>query len=146
MNRTGLKLQARDNEDIQVVSAVLQDSIAPVVDMHYLAPEKNFVMVVQRLRRENEEKKERVCCALNLRGVESVQTQGFNPADTDVMLDLLALMPEGDALDLVFASDARVRLHLKDWNMIIEDFGEPWPAQCSPCHDEAEQSEVKKAR
>jgi Protein of unknown function (DUF2948) len=121
-----LKLKAKDAEDIQVISAVLQDSIAPVVDMHYLAEDKNFVMVVQRLCREDYigGKKERVCCALNLRNVESVQTLGFNPSETDRMLDLLAVMPDGDTLDLIFASDARIRLQLKGWNIMIEDFGE----------------------
>lgn len=134
-----LKLKANDAEDIQVVSAVLQDSIAPVVDMHFLAADKNFVMVVQRLCRgeSGDGKNERVCCAVNVRGVESVQTHGFNPTDTEIMLDLLAMMPEGDVLDLVFASDARIRLHLKDWRMIVEDFGERWPAQCEPCHESA---------
>ena len=132
-----LKLKAKDADDIQVISAVLQDSIAPVVDMDYRAEAKNFIMVVQRLCRETgtDTTKERICCALNIRGVENVQTHGFNPASTDQMLDLLALLPEGNDLHLVFASDARIRLQLKDWSLIIEDFGEPWPAQCRPCHD-----------
>jgi hypothetical protein len=133
-----LKLKAKDAEDLQVVSAVLQDSIAPAVDMHFLAGDKNFVMVVQRLCRERagEGGRERVCCAFNLRGVESAETHGFDPSDTDCMLDLLALMPEPDELHLIFASDARIRLRLKDWSLIIEDFGERWPAQCEPCHEE----------
>jgi hypothetical protein len=132
-----LKLKARDAEDVQVISAVLQDAIAPVVDMAYRAEDKNFVMVVQRLCREagDEAGKERICCALNVRGVENVQTHGFNPAETGRILDLLALMPEGDELQLVFASDACVRLRLKDWNMMIEDFGARWPAQCEPRHE-----------
>lgn len=127
-----LKLKAKDAEDIQVISAVLQDAIAPVVDMHYIAADKNFVMVVQRLCREE---KERVCCAVNVRGVENVQTQGFHSNDTERMLDLLALLPESDELNLVFASDARMRLRLKDWSMIVEDFGDRWPAHCNPCHE-----------
>ncbi len=133
-----LKLMAKDAEDIQVISAVLQDAIAPVVDMDYRAADKNFIMVVQRLSREGEEGKQRICCAFNIRGVESVQTHNFNPADGDQMLDLLAVMPEGDDLQLIFASDARIRLRLKDWSLIIEDFGEAWPAQCNPCHDAGE--------
>lgn len=134
-----LKLKAKDAEDIQVISAVLQDAIVPVVDMTYRAPDKNFIMVVQRLCREggaDHPSMERICCAFNMRGVESVQTQGFSPAETDRMLDLLAVLPEGDELHLIFASDARIRLKIKDWNLVIEDFGERWPAQCEPCHEE----------
>lgn len=130
-----LKLRAKDMDDLQVVSAVLQDAIAPVVDMHFLAGDHNFVMVVQRLCRDEGTGKERVCCAFNMHGVERVQTHGFNPGDTDRMLELLAIMPEGGALDLIFASDARIRLHLRDWSLIVEDFGERWPAQCNPCHE-----------
>ena len=48
-----LKLKAKDAEDIQVISAVLQDSIVPVVDMQYDAADKSFIMVVQRLCRED---------------------------------------------------------------------------------------------
>ena len=128
-----LKLKAKDAEDVQVISAVLQDAIAPVVDMDYRAADKNFIMVVQRLCRDQGH--ERICCALNVRGVEHVQTHGFDANDTERMLDLLALLPEGDELQLIFASDARIRLKLNDWNLLIEDFGERWPAQCNPCHD-----------
>lgn len=132
-----LRLKAKDAEDIQVVSAVLQDAIAPVVDMTYNEASKNFIIVVQRLCRETNADgcKERICCALNVRGVEKVQTHGFNPANTNTMLDLLTLIPEDDELQLIFASDARIKLKLKDWNLILEDFGERWPAHCEPCHD-----------
>jgi hypothetical protein len=129
-----LKLKAKDAEDIEVISAVLQDSIAPIVDMQYQPKDKNFIMVVQRLCREDPAK-ERICCAFNLRGVESVQTHGFNPTEAGRMLDLLAIMPEDDGLRLVFAGDALMRLHLKDWCLMIEDFGARWPAHCDPCHE-----------
>lgn len=129
-----LKLKAEDVDDIRVISAVLQDAIAPVVDMDFRAGDRNFIMVVQRLCRDGGAK-ERICCALNFRGVENVQTHGFAPADNDRMLDLLALLPEGDELHLVFASGAEIRLKVKDWNLLVEDFGTPWPAQCDPCHE-----------
>ncbi|HEU0117205.1 MAG TPA: DUF2948 family protein, partial [Alphaproteobacteria bacterium] len=111
-----LKLKAKDAEDMQVVSAVLQDSIAPVCDMTFNADEKNFIMVVHRLRRESDEEGlERICCAVNLRGVEAAQLQGINLAEQTQMLDLLAAMLEGDQLTFVFAGHAKIRLQLKDW-------------------------------
>jgi hypothetical protein len=36
----------------------------------------------------------------------------------------------------IFAGGAKIRLQLQDWSMIVEDFGEAWPAQCNPCHEE----------
>ena len=47
-----LKLRAEDSEDIQIISAVLQDSIVPVCDMAFQPETKSFVIVAQRLRRE----------------------------------------------------------------------------------------------
>ena len=138
-----LKLKARDADDIQVVSAILQDAIAPVCDMALNAAENNFIMVVHRLRREAEAVikedslcRERICCAFNLYGVEKAQFQGIAMDRPDDMLELLAVMLEDKSLTFIFAAGARIRLQLGAWSAIIEDFGEPWPAQCSPCHDE----------
>jgi len=139
-----LKLIAKDSDDIQVVSAILQDAIAPVCDMAFQETEKNFVMVVHRLRREAVGDPaqpdaglglERICCAVNLHGVDKAQLQGVTLTDQGQMLDLLAILLEDSALTFIFAAGAKIRLQLQDWSMLIEDFGEAWPAQCKPCHE-----------
>jgi len=137
-----LRLKGKDAEDLQVISAVLQDAIAPVCDMAYLPEDKQFVMVVHRLRREPKEEKllERICCAVNIRGVTRAQLQNIDLAKRSRMLDLLAVMPEDKTATIVFAGDAKVKLHLEDWSVVVEDFGSPWPAQCNPCHDSALQA------
>jgi hypothetical protein len=48
-----LKLRAEDAEDLDVVSACLQDAIVPLSDMEFLAGEKRFVLVANRFRWEN---------------------------------------------------------------------------------------------
>ncbi|MDX2028654.1 MAG: DUF2948 family protein [Alphaproteobacteria bacterium] len=137
MTEKRLKLKARDAEDIQVISAVLQDSIAPVCDMIYRPEEKNFIMVVHRLRREGDAAQglERICCAVNIKGVESAQMQNIDLHQQERMLDLLAALPEGQSLQFVFAGGPKIKLQLSDWAMIVEDFGESWPASCNPCHE-----------
>jgi len=138
MNGSMLKLRAKDAEDIQVISAVFQDSIVPTCDMVFQREEKTFIVVAQRLRRENENKDdfERICCALMLKGVMGVQTHGIDATDPVPMLDLLAIILEPETvLTFVFAGDIRIRLELEGWSGLAEDFGEPWPALCHPCHD-----------
>ncbi len=139
MSNSLLKLRALDSEDVQVISAVLQDAIAPVCDMIFKKDEKNFVMVVHRLRREKNSDKEleRICCAVNILGVEQVQTHNVDLRNHGQMLELLALLHEDKALTFVFAADARIRLTLGHWSLVVEDFAEPWPAFCNPCHEEA---------
>jgi hypothetical protein len=140
-----LKLRAQDSEDVHVISAVLQDAIVPVCDMVFQSDAKSFVMVVQRLRREAGEAgaAERICCALTIKGVKAVQTHGLDQKQQDRMLDLLAMMVEPTTahMDLVFAGGARIRLELGDWFLAAEDFGEPWPALCNPCHEDAANSQ-----
>ena len=129
-----LRLKAKDAEDVQVISAMLQDSIVPVCDMIWRPEDKNFVMVTQRLCREAKDQRnlERVCCAVNLRGAKSVQTHGIDLNDRKRMLDLLMMIIEGPALHFIFADNVEIRVQLNNWSMIIEDFGEAWPASCSP--------------
>jgi hypothetical protein len=135
-----LKLKAKDAEDMEVISAVLQDAIAPVSDMIYRPEEKDFVMVVQRFCRESHGEGdgpcfERVRAAVHVRGVTGAQVQNIDQSQVGDMLDLLAVMPEKGALQFVFAGGGKIRLKLGDWALILEDFGEPWPASCEPCHE-----------
>jgi hypothetical protein len=133
-----LKLLAKDAEDIQVISAVLQDSIVPICDMIYRPESKDFVFVAQRLCREtgDGQKFERICCAATIQGVTGAQIKGIDLNDAIRMLDLLMMDIEGNNLILTFAADARVKLNLAaDWQIVVEDFGESWPSACNPCHD-----------
>jgi hypothetical protein len=137
-----LKLRARDAEDAQVVSAVLQDSLVPVCDMAYRPDDGQFVMVAQRLRRESKtDVAERICCAVTFRKVTHVKTHGVDAHDAQRILDLLALMPEGEgfsALTLIFAGDTRIRVVLENGgDVLIEDFGEAWPVAATPAHENA---------
>ena len=45
-----LKLRARDRGDLEVISALLQDALVPLVDVSYLPREKRFVLVANRFR------------------------------------------------------------------------------------------------
>jgi hypothetical protein len=140
-----LKLIARDTEDVAVLAAVLQDAIAPVSDMIYRAADKNFIMVVHRFRWDCAEAGqaappkpdccfERICCAVNVQGVISVQLQGFAQGEQGRMLDLLTVIEEDGSLQFIFAGDARIKLTLEKLHLFLEDFGEAWPTQRQPCH------------
>jgi hypothetical protein len=138
MTAKPLKLRAKDSEDVQVISAILQDAIVPVVDIVYRPEEKDFVMIAQRFCRDKEGQGdcfERIRAAVHVTGVAGVQRQGIDQGKPDTMLDLLAVMPEKGSLQFVFAGGGKIKLKLADWSLILEDFGEPWPAVCEPCHE-----------
>ena len=130
-----LKLQARDVEDIQVLSALFQDAIAPVCDIAFDPADKLFVMVAQRLRRAEGREDERICCGLRVTGVIAAHTHALNLGQAGLILNLLAIMLRDGAMEFMFAGGAKIRLELADWRALAEDFGESWPALCRPCHE-----------
>lgn len=136
MTGKSLKLLARDAEDLEVISALLQDAITPVCDVSYQPDKKIFIMVVNRFCwDEANQLKERVRCAVSVTGVSSVGLHGIDLTERGKILELLAILLEGDAMQLIFAGGAGIKLSLEKWEMKIGDFGEPWPTFHQPVHN-----------
>ncbi|HMK68842.1 MAG TPA: DUF2948 family protein [Stellaceae bacterium] len=139
-----LKLVARDEEDLAVLSAVLQDALIPVSEMAYLPEEQRFALVANRFRWEAppdrpRDNLERRLTGLSVGGVTAVKRRGFSLAEPDRILALLAIRQIGDALQLDFAGGAAIRLETGEILCHLDDLGEPWPTRWQPRHplDEA---------
>lgn len=158
-----LKLRAKDSEDLQVISAVLQDALVPVRDMTQLPRERRFVMLANRFRwearaplndlpdqprreapaREGDARfedaplYERVHCGVTFDRVRSAHLRGFHKADTARILNLLAVVGDADGVTLAFSRDAAVRLQGAHIVCHLEDLGDPWPTRWRPSHDPA---------
>jgi len=143
MTDKALKLLARDAEDLEVISALLQDAITPICDISYQSAEKTFVMVVNRFcwgescqpeGSEPSSPSERVKCAISVSGVHGVQVHGLDLAERGKILELLAILLQDDVMHLVFAGGSGIRLSLEKWEVRLGDFGEPWPTTHLPIH------------
>ena len=157
-----LKLRARDCADMDVVAALLQDALVPQADMTYLAREKRFVLVANRFRwhgdpaeddlpsapapqAEDEDVAfaeegdsppfERVNSGLCFDRVRRVRYRGLTPGGKDEILSLLTIDSRPDAITLIFAGDAAVRLEVEAIRCHLEDIGDPWPTRWRPRHD-----------
>lgn len=153
-----LKLRTEDAEDLDIVSACLQDAIVPLSDMEYLPEERRFVLVVNRFRWENCPETadmpagtpargmadvsfadgagayERVNCGVAFDGVEAVRRRGLDRRDRTRMLELLSMRVEPGAVTLEFAGDAALRLEGSRITCRLSDVGDPWPTQWRPRH------------
>ena len=138
----GLKLRAEDEEDLAVVSAILQDALVVVGDMVYLPEERQFVLVANRFRGEvPDQQRERRLCGLRIDGVTAVQRRGFHLREAERLLVLLAIQAKPGVLFFDFAGGSSVRLEVDRILCHLDDFGEPWPTKWRPRHpvgDEAE--------
>jgi hypothetical protein len=134
-----LRLRAEDEEDLAVLSAIMQDALVAVGDMVWLREERRFVLVANRFRRELPEdrcrrKFERQLCGVRMDGVRGVRRRGFHLREEDRLLVLLALRWRPRALFLDFAGGSSVQLEVERILCHLDDLGEPWPTRWRPSH------------
>jgi hypothetical protein len=134
-----LKLRAEDEEDLAVISAILQDALVAVGEMAWLPEEERFVLVANRFRWEPplsgpRQNFERRWAGLRLDGVRAVRRRGFHPRDSERLLVLLAIRAEPGVIYLDFAGGSSIRLEVERILCHLDDFGEPWPTRWRPRH------------
>ena len=135
----GLKLRAVDEEDLAVLSAILQDALVAVGDMAFLPEERRFVLVANRFRWERKPEEggklfERTLTGVTFDTVAAVKIRGFDRADRDRLLQVLAVRGEAGAVVFDFSGADSMRLEVERILCHLEDLGEPWPTQWQPRH------------
>ncbi|ALK08532.1 DUF2948 family protein [Blastochloris viridis] len=140
-----LKLAALDADDLETISAHLQDATVTVGDMAYLPHERRFAMVVNRFDwlAANNARPEyrRRRSGLQIHRVLRAATHGFSPCDSDRVLNLLAITftpgaaPSG-TVTLVFSADAAIRLEVECIEAAVSDLGPVWSTEALPTHEE----------
>ena len=138
-----LKLRASDEEDLAVVSAILQDSVIAMYEMTFLKEECRFAFVANRFRWEdaNREKPlegniiyERVNCGICFDTVTAVRHNGLNQAKKAQIVSLLSIAAEEEFIDLAFSAVITVRLQVEKILCHLQALDEPWPTQKRPRH------------
>lgn len=138
-----LKLVAFDHDDIEVVSAHLQDSLIKVSDVHWRPAEKRLVMAVNRFDWESaigpSPQYRRRFAALRFDRVLGCKCRNVEPQDKDAVLNLLAVeFAETDApagvVTLVFSGGAALRLDVECLEVELADLGPVWTASQCPDH------------
>lgn len=144
-----LNLIVHDTDDLQVVSAHMQDAIAQVGDISYLPGERRFVLIFNRFRWETladrtgttakKQKYERVRTGLHFDDVLSARVQGVSRSNKDAVLELLAInFEETDApagiVTLTFAGGGAIRLDVECLEGQMHDMSDAWPTKGLPAH------------
>ncbi len=135
-----LRLLARDEEDLKIVSAHLQDASLRVADIGYEAKAHRFAVLLDRFCWECGEDCSRMRAGLHFESVLKVQTQGIDRTKPEQVLSLLALdfVPgeEGAGIvDLLFMGGARIRLNVECIDAAMRDISGPWPCDAPQSHD-----------
>jgi Protein of unknown function (DUF2948) len=142
-NTDPLKFVVLDEEDLEVVSAHVQDAVVKVADVHWRPQEKRLVIGLNRFDWESAQDLHpdfrRRRSALRFERVLTCQCRSVNPAGKDAVLNLLAVefaetdAPAG-AVILTFSGGAALRLEVECLEAELADLGPVWPAHGCPAH------------
>ena len=144
MKAKNLKLIAKTEEDLSVVSAHLQDSIASISDIANLKKNKIFIMQLNRFMWEDVEKgvfrkNKRIRTILKFENVLEVHSKNINQSQKDKFLDFLAIesnsMPDNNyVMKIIFAGDSIIKIISEAIEVTLDDQGEAWNTKNKPKH------------
>ncbi len=145
-----LKLIALDTEDLNVLSAHLQDAVLRVADMAYLPKERRFAVILNRFDWKTAATPqpgtglERRRAGLRFERVLGAKVHGIDLSDKTASLALLAVTfaPSGGPdevagdVTLTFSGGAAIRLSVECVEAELKDLGAVWAAKRAPHHGE----------
>jgi DNA-binding protein YbaB len=132
-----LKLLAEDAEDLEIISAALQDAVAKVGDIRYAAAGRTVTIAANRFRWEA--KGERVRTALQVGSVLAVKAHKVRREPKDAVVEILAVTFEpgeapGGAVAIMLAGGGELRLEVECIDAVLADVSQPWPTRKTPAH------------
>ena len=144
MEAKNLKLIARTDEDLRIISAHLQDSIASTTNIANLRKNKIFLMQLNRFMWEDVErgvfrKNKRIRTILKFENVISVNSKNISQSNKDKFLDFLAIESNQVSnnnyeMNLIFSGDAVIRIVAEVIEVTLDDQGDPWDTKNKPKH------------
>lgn len=145
-----LRLLAEDADDLQIISAALQDAIMRPVDIVWETGARTLTLALSRFCWECGGT--RVMAAMQFGDVIAVKSRRLHRSP-DAALELLAMdfIPDedpeaapGGRVILMFAGGGDLRVDVECLDAVLTDLSERWPAKLAPTHaaDEPEVPEM----
>ena len=142
--RINLKLSGKNQEDLKVISAYLQDSILIIRDLVFLKKNRTFIMIVNRFMWEDVEKgifrrNKRIRCAIKFEEVFKVMSKNINQENKNRPLECLAIkcaqtLEKIYVIKIFFAGNSIITIKSEAIEVVIHDLGKPWNVKHIPQH------------
>jgi hypothetical protein len=139
-----LKLAAADAEDLEMLSARLQDAVGKLKDFAWLPKQRRFAAMVNRYRWEDVKGPgTRVRAVLRFDSVSKVQSVNVKQGAPDAVVSLLAIkfIPDGEGdpagvIELALAGGGTIQLTVECIDAELADQTGPWTARAKPSHED----------
>ena len=138
--RAPLRLLAEDADDLEIISAALQDAVTRIGDITFERRGRRLTIAFNRFRWEAPAGRgERVLSGLQLGGVTAVKARNLRLDAKDAVLELLALTfepaePPGGRVTFAFADGGDLAAEVECVDAALADLSPPWPAPHKPGH------------
>ena len=142
--KISLKLIGKNQEDLKVISAYLQDSIVIVKDIVFLEKNNTFIMIVNRFMWEDVEKglfreNKRIRCVIKFESVLKVISKNINQKKINKPLECLAVKcssihDEIYEINFFFAGNGLITILSEVIEVLMNDLGKPWKVKHVPIH------------
>jgi len=139
-----LKLTALDRDDLEIVSAHMQDAVVKVSDLRFLKAKRKFVLIANRFAWERvhaggRRPYERRRSGLQFARVQAVKALRIRPDAADSVLSLLSIGfepadPPSGAIVLNFSGGSTIRLDVECIEVQLDDLGPAWETAHMPSH------------
>ena len=145
-----LKLHAIAADDVEIISALLQDGLVAASDLDYQKDAASFVMVINRFCWEqaddtgSQTQPKRCLCGLKVAHVRRVSQRGLS-AGVNQFYNLLSVTFEEtkeneevvNRLTFTFSNGYGIRLAVDELALIMQDIAAPHPGLARPRHNKS---------
>jgi len=145
--KSQLVLRAEDAEDLEIISARLQDAVGQLKDFVYLPKKRRFAALLNRFEWERPEKGRaggnlRVRAGLHFDDVLTVKAKNLKLGAPESVVSLLAISfaPKGvedtaGTIELLFSGGGAIRLEVECIDAGLQDVSGAWAARGRPVHE-----------
>ena len=128
MNKYQAKIIATDQEALQVISACVSNAEVKISDIKYLKSNKVFLLSIERIKVEGDQKNEKVNSILNFSFIDKVKSKNINQENQEKVLELIGidyLKNKNDyEINLIFSNNNHIVLTTEAIEVRLEDQNE----------------------
>ena len=122
------KIIASDQEGLQMVSACSSAAKVKISDIKYLASNKVFLLLIERIKVENENEDKKVNSILRFDFVDKVRSKNIDQSNQEAVLELVGIdyLKNNDVyeINLIFNNNAHIALSTETIEARLEDQSE----------------------
>jgi hypothetical protein len=119
---------ATDNEGLQMISACSSGAKVKVADIKYLQSNKVFLLSIERIKIETDQKNKKISSICRFDFVDKVKSKNINQKNDNLFLELIAIdfMKNKDnyEINIIFENNAHIALTTETIEVRLEDQNE----------------------